>query len=239
MKCANCNKAGDELRGCSVCQSSQYCSVDCQKQHWSVHKTECTSVGCLKLIEAIQRDDKATVERLAKTKRVLNGKVDYTPPSTERLPDPYTMEGWTALHECVRQTNVDMMKILVKNGAKLEVKDVDGETPLFVAATSSSPELLQTLLSGGANPNAQGGDGWTALMMSARDGSYENTKLLLEAGANLYLGRDMFGRTALDISNSTVSGQVGLRMSQGETHQEAMAKHMKVNELLSRWASRF
>lgn len=198
-----------------------------------MHKTACTSAGCLKLISAIQNNDMAAVERLAKTKRVLNGKVDYTPPATEKFPDPYAMGDWTALHECVRLTNIDMIKILVQNGAKLEVKDVDGET-----ATSKSPELVQVLLGGGANPNTQGEDGWTALMMAARDGNYEITKLLLEAGADLYLGRDMFGRSALDISNFAVSGQGGLRMSQGETHAEAMAKHKKVNELLSRWASR-
>lgn len=170
------------------------------------------------------------MEHLSKTKRVLNGKVDYTPPANEHFPDPYAMGGWTALHECVCLTNVEMMKNLVQNGVNLEVKDVDGETPLFVAATSNSPELMKVLLSGGANPNAQGGDGWTALMMA--------TKLLLEAGADLYLGRDMFGRTALDISNFAASGQGGLRMSQGETHEQAMAKHKKVNRLLSTWVAR-
>ena len=113
------------------------------------------------------------------------------------------MAKWTGLHQCIRLKNVEMLKILVDNGANLEVKDVDGETPAFLAATSKCPEVMKVLLDAGANPNTQGEDGWTALMMAARDGDYEITKMLLERGADLYFGTDMFGRTARDISNQT------------------------------------
>lgn len=98
-----------------------------------------------------------------------------------------------------------------------------GTAPLFMAATSTCPELVQLLLDGGADPNTQARDGWTALMMTVRDGEYENTRMLLEAGANLFLGRDMFGRTALDLSNFIMAGH-GMRRKDGETYGEALER---------------
>ena len=35
------------------------------------------------------------------------------------------------------------MKILIENGANLEIKDVDGETPTFLVSSSSAPEILK------------------------------------------------------------------------------------------------
>ena len=218
--------------------TTKYCSAQCQKDHWTAHKASCTKAGCLLLIAAIQANDANTVTRLSKTKRVLNGKVDYTPPPAENRPDPYEMGNWTALHECVRKENKEMMKILVAGGANLEIKDVDGETPTFVASTSQNPELIQILLDGGANPNALAQDGWSCLMVAARSGDYGTVKALLDAGANQNHGGDMFGRTALDISSQQASGQGGIRMSEGESLEEARTKHMRVAALLSEYAAR-
>ena len=241
MKCKSCGKQGgdaadNKLMQCSVCASVKYCSAACQKADWKNHKKNCTEAACLKLFAAIQENDGATVARLAKTKRVLNGRVDYTPPADEHFPNPHVMGKWTALHQCVRLKNTEMMKILIENGANLEVTDVDGETPTFVVSSSSAPEVIKVLLDAGANPNACAEDGWTCLMVSARQGDYESTKALLEAGADLYLGRDMFGRGALEITAMSLSG--GMRMEQGESMSAAAARHKKVNQLLSEWAAR-
>lgn len=45
--CANCNcqPAGVQLKKCSRCQISQYCSVACQRENWSVHKFACSVVA--------------------------------------------------------------------------------------------------------------------------------------------------------------------------------------------------
>ena len=242
--CNNCKKVedvDDALKQCAVCGTVKYCSTDCQKQHWAVHKSSCTTAGCLKLFAAIQDNDRKTVERLAKTKRILNGRVDYTPPPEPAFPNPHVMGKWTGLHQCVRLENVEMMQILIDSnggGINLEVKDVDEETPAFVAASQKCPAIMKTLLKGGANPNAMAGDGWTCLMMSVRIGDYETTKALLEGGADLNLGRDMYGRTAIDISSETVSGRMGLRTTTDEPHEAAVARHKRVNNLLLELAAR-
>eukprot|EP00956_Cyclotella_meneghiniana_P016263 scaffold25596_cov74-Cyclotella_meneghiniana.AAC.2 len=242
MNCNSCGKQGDDAENkklmlCSVCGSAKYCSTKCQRDDWNKHKENCTTAACLKLFAAIQDNDADTVARLAKTKRVLNGRVDYTPPPDGNFPDPHEMGKWTGLHQCVRLKNVEMMKILIDNGAKLEITDVDGETPTFVVSSSSAPEVIKVLLDAGANPNACAEDGWTCLMMAARQGDYESTKALLEAGADLYLGRDMFGRGAIEITEMAMSGS-GMRMADGESMEAAIARHGKVNELLVAWAGR-
>jgi ankyrin repeat protein len=238
MKCNTCDRQGDDadskLMQCSICATVKYCSTYCQREDWPNHKKNCTTAACLKLFAAIQDNDSTTVARLAKTKRVLNGRVDYTPPADDDFPDPHEMGKWTGLHQCVRLKNVEMMKILIENGANLEIKDVDGETPTFVASSSSAPEVIKVLLDAGANPNACAEDRWTCLMVATRQGDYESTKALLEAGADLYLGRDMFGRGALEISSMAMSGN-GMRMSDGESMTEATARHRRVNALLSLW----
>jgi len=38
--CSHCNTPGAE-KTCSVCKSAVYCSVDCQRKHWKVHKPHC------------------------------------------------------------------------------------------------------------------------------------------------------------------------------------------------------
>jgi hypothetical protein len=231
QQCSHCSKSGNAMK-CGICQAAWYCNADCQKLDWDSHKASCTQAGCRKLIEAITESNGDVVARLAKTKRVLNGKVDYTLPEGE-----HTFKKWTALHQCVRITNTEMMKILLDRGANVEIKDADGETPLFVASSSGDPELVRLLLQAGANPNVKAKDGWSALMMATRDGYHQVVKQLLEAGADVFGARDMFGRTALDIATFFAQGQP-TRFSQGETMEEARAKTQLVHTLLSEHVAR-
>jgi ankyrin repeat protein len=233
--CSNCSKKRADcevLKACGVCHAVSYCGADCQKAHWEEHKSTCTQVACQKLLSAIGANDVEQVTRLAKTKRVLNGKIDY---SFNREGEVQTLDKWSALHECVRGGHTEMMKILLAHGPKVEIKDADGETPLFVASSGRKPELVPLLLKAGADPDAKAHDGWTCLMMAARDGDYESVKALLEGGADLQMGRDMFGRTALDIVKQMRTGQ-GVRMVDGETWEQAMAKYEKLYPLLARYA---
>jgi ankyrin repeat protein len=198
--------------------------------HWASHKAGCTKAGCLHLIEAVTESNGAVVMRLAKTKRILNGKVDYTFQED-------TLKKWTALHQCVRLSNTEMMKILLDFGANVEIKDADGETPVFVASSSGEPEMVRLLLEAGANPNVKAKDGWSALMMASRDGHPQVVKYLLESGADVFGASDMFGRTALDISSLTAQGQA-IRFNEGETMEEAQAKSRLVYTLLSEHVAR-
>lgn len=233
MKCDACNKPGTEtnkLQQCSVCHASSYCSRECQKSDFATHKPACKKKGVLALLTAIQDNNEAEVRRLMKTKYVLNGKVDYTPTDWE---DAHEMAQWTPLHECIRMDRSDLLRILVKGpGVKLEIKDGDGETPVFLGATNTDPLPLRVLLEANANPNTMAQDGWSALMVAVRDGHYENTEALLKAGADVNAGRDMFGRGCLDLAESMATGQTGVRMKEGETLEQAKEKYRRILALL-------
>jgi Ankyrin repeat len=84
----------------------------------------------------------------------------------------------------------------------------------------------------GANPNAMAQDGWTCVMMAARDGDHVITKALLQAGADIYLGRDMFGRTVLDLAAAGSGGGGAVRMKAGETFEQAQLKMKKTYQVL-------
>ena len=46
--CSNCKRqpqAGVELKCCSRCQITKYCSVDCQKKDWDFHRFACSVVA--------------------------------------------------------------------------------------------------------------------------------------------------------------------------------------------------
>lgn len=40
-QCRACGAVGVALKTCSACKVTQYCSGECQKQHWPTHKAEC------------------------------------------------------------------------------------------------------------------------------------------------------------------------------------------------------
>lgn len=47
LSCINCHKTkeqlGTPLKRCAKCQTTIYCSRDCQKEHWETHKKSCAS----------------------------------------------------------------------------------------------------------------------------------------------------------------------------------------------------
>ena len=44
-KCSSCGTFSENLKKCSRCQLAQYCNRECQKKHWSTHKTVCHPRG--------------------------------------------------------------------------------------------------------------------------------------------------------------------------------------------------
>ena len=42
-KCTNCGQSSDHMKKCAGCGKPRYCSRECQKQHWKLHKPECLS----------------------------------------------------------------------------------------------------------------------------------------------------------------------------------------------------
>lgn len=72
---------------------------------------------------------------------------------------------------------------LIAHGAKVDVKDENGSTPLIWAAQTCSAKVVKALLEAGANPNAKAKGGATPLMMAEAMQRAEIAALLKKAGA--------------------------------------------------------
>jgi ankyrin repeat protein len=133
------------------------------------------------LISAVKAGDIAAVRTLIK-----NAKINA--PETD---------GATALHWAVRVDNLEIIRLLVRNGANVKAANRYGVTPLSLAAESGDAAVIELLLSEGADANEALPEGETVLMTAARAGHTDAVKILLKAGAKPDARESFHGETAL------------------------------------------
>jgi ankyrin repeat protein len=78
-------------------------------------------------------------------------------------------------------------KLLISQRADLAARDLNGDTPLHMAAANGSSEMVKLLLDHSARPTAPNKDGETALHMCARYalGNMDVARSLVASGADL------------------------------------------------------
>jgi ankyrin repeat protein len=113
----------------------------------------------------------------------------------------------TGLHNAAINGNLQIVAILIKAGARVDPRDIVGNTPLIYAADRDRIEVAKLLLDVGAQIDAENKNGMTALMIAAKNGEVEMVRTLLGRGANPnksdYTGRDSLG-WALDSHRSAI-----------------------------------
>lgn len=106
-------------------------------------------------------------------------------------------DGSTPLMWATYNVDHELVRALLKAGAKARVTNQYGASPLTEAVKVSDLELVRMLLDAGADPNSANQDGQTALMLAASLGSTDIAKLLIERGARVNAVETFRGQTAL------------------------------------------
>src|ERR1044071_803798 len=100
--------------------------------------------------------------------------------------------------------------------------NVEGRTPLMLAAFRGNAAAVINLLERGADVNARDRDGDTALMFAAYRGHGLVVALLLQYGANVY-ARARNGWTAKKAALSGLHEQIADRLQRAETESASQA----------------
>ena len=130
-----------------------------------------------RLMMAIEANDPELVERC------LNNGAD---PNHQ-----YTSNRITALHLAGTVGSAEIVRILLKNGANILIRDSGGVSPLHLAAGNGFIELVQDLIAAGADVTAQdfigesGTGGESPLHKAALGGHHEIICKLISFGAKV------------------------------------------------------
>jgi ankyrin repeat protein len=106
-------------------------------------------------------------------------------------------DGSTALMWAVFNVDRELVRALLKAGAKADITNNYGATALGEAVKIEDLGFVRTLLDSGANANSPNLDGQTALMLAISMGSLEISKLLIERGADVNAVESFRGQNAL------------------------------------------
>jgi ankyrin repeat protein len=99
------------------------------------------------------------------------------------------------LATAIRDADAHTVRKLTENGADVNARDTEGNTPLILASFYASPECIGLFLEKGADVNAANENGVTALHRAATN--FEKTRLLVDAGAKVRVRTADFGNTPL------------------------------------------
>jgi hypothetical protein len=110
------------------------------------------------------------------------------------------VHGSTPLHYAAVNGHVEIARLLLQNGADVNVKSDDGFTPLHDAAFNGHVDILHLLVENGADLEAQDSDGWRALH---------------EAVCNVHLPfiQELISRYHVDINARRNDGETALKLS--------------------------
>ena len=158
---------------------------------------------------------------------IKNGNVAVEGKRTAVTVDEIILQGATPLFLAAEVNNLDVIKTLVAAGADPLIPTERGTTPLMMAAgagtdvqrerepqeRATAVETAKFLVEHGADVNAKGQYGWTPLHAAAYQGLNDVIAYLVSKGAKIDQ-KDEFGQTALSISLSVLTKDIGARRLQ-------------------------
>ncbi|KAG5460829.1 MAG: ankyrin repeat-containing domain protein, partial [Olpidium bornovanus] len=137
--------------------------------------------------------------------------------------------GYSALHAAVSYGHRDLAELLLRHGADVDIRDFDGDTPLFVCETRACAEIL---VAHGAVPGLENEEGRTAVDVAEEEGGTEVAEylheLLARADANSHRTRasSEASLSAPRGSAASAARDFGSRDSEGETENADNMDHV-------------
>jgi len=90
--------------------------------------------------------------------------------------------GATALHIACRESNTEAVKILLENGASINIADNEGWTPLMRASLVGNADIVEMLIAKNAKADAFNSIGETALMHATTSRCLQCLNIIIEKG---------------------------------------------------------
>lgn len=100
-------------------------------------------------------------------------------------PNVTDKEGNTALFCAINAKDMDMTKLLIDNGANINLKNADEDTPLLIAARKNLTNLVELLIKHGADVNAKDKNGNTPLIFATKKRNLSVVKDLIRKEADI------------------------------------------------------
>ncbi|KAJ5214249.1 hypothetical protein N7449_001418 [Penicillium cf. viridicatum] len=96
-----------------------------------------------------------------------------------------THEGWIPLVAASKGGFLDLVRLLIHNGADIDAPDSFRRTPLYVACGKGHIEIVRLLLDKGADVHHPNRFGWTPLDNASDEGFVDIVLLLIDRGADI------------------------------------------------------
>ena len=127
--------------------------------------------------------------------------------------------GSSALHIATQEENkIEIVELLLKNGADVNDRNKDGSTPLhFATQGDNKVDIVDLLLKNGAYIHSKNKDGWTPLHFAAKGKHHlDIVKKLLGAGT----GEAPLGKSEVEKENKNIDGQTPLLLAVASNNLE-------------------
>ena len=161
----------DPTKNCeSAIQSSDWKRLRILIRNGAHVDTKCGSNGITPLYHAVMMNKEEKVKAFIKM---------------GANPNSRAFDGTSPLHFAIENENKKIAKLLLNNGAQIDIpNEKSGAVPIHLAM-KLSVEIVKFLLKNGANPNAKSYSGMSPLHFFAisRNSTAETVKLLIEKGA--------------------------------------------------------